>query len=474
MIQPVMESLETVHEAGLIHRDISPDNLMVDSKGGVKLLDFGAARDFLAEGERSMSVMLKPGYAPQEQYSSKGKQGPWTDIYGLCATIYRAITGEVPLEALDRMDEDEIKRPSELGIDMPQSLEDALMKGLAVRPKDRFQSIGELRAAMIVPEAECVDKDSNEAKADDNSVDNEDESVVENADQDGIDDSEDAKNTDVFIENNNDGNSIHEVAESNVVPEKKGNIKKCTRRKNVRLLALCCSCVVCIVVLAVVYSMRGLGDNSTGNNSGTNGKSQAESHTLPETEKDTVGVKEDDTLAVASEDELYESNVETGTEYSKQTALYNDEVVIWKDPNMERLMREGLGRPTGDITVGDLAEIQVIRIYGNYVRVFLNINNDISDIEYEGIEESECIQSVEDLRWCTNIIKLQIAFHDIQDISVLENLEGLTYLDLSYNSISDISALKNLVNLRDLNLRGNPITDTSMLDTEKIRRYTAP
>lgn len=148
MMRPVMESLGEVHKQGLIHRDISPDNLMVDDKGRVKLLDFGAARNFLSTEEKSLSVILKPGFTPEEQYRSRGQQGPWTDVYALCATIYCAVTGMVPLESLDRMNQDTLKPPSALGIAMKPYEEAALMKGLAIYQKDRFQSMEELQAAL--------------------------------------------------------------------------------------------------------------------------------------------------------------------------------------------------------------------------------------------------------------------------------------------------------------------------------------
>ena len=140
LMLPIMSSLENVHNAGIIHRDISPDNIMYMKNGTLKLMDFGSARYFV-NGEKEMSVMLKRGYAPEEQYRKKGVQGPWTDVYGLCATIYRCITGVVPEDALDRLAEDEIKKPSELGIEISQELEDALMMGLAVRKENRCQNM---------------------------------------------------------------------------------------------------------------------------------------------------------------------------------------------------------------------------------------------------------------------------------------------------------------------------------------------
>ncbi|MCD7765198.1 MAG: serine/threonine protein kinase [Lachnospiraceae bacterium] len=161
MMEPVMDSLEQVHQAGLIHRDISPDNLMVDDRGRVKLLDFGSARAFVADGQKSLSVMLKPGYTPEEQYRSRGSQGPWTDVYALCATIYRAITGRMPPESLERRGEgnDNLKRPSKMGVSIRPAQEEALLKGLAVYKEDRIQSIGELRAMLNIEELRPTDDD---------------------------------------------------------------------------------------------------------------------------------------------------------------------------------------------------------------------------------------------------------------------------------------------------------------------------
>ena len=147
LLMPVMNSLKKIHGQGMIHRDISPDNIMlVDGK--VKLLDFGAARNMSSAANKSLSVMLKPGYAPEEQYRTKGKQGPWTDIYALSATMYKCITGVTPDEAPDRYCCDELKVPSALGISIEPRIEAAIMKGLSVLGNDRYQTIEELINAL--------------------------------------------------------------------------------------------------------------------------------------------------------------------------------------------------------------------------------------------------------------------------------------------------------------------------------------
>jgi len=149
VMMPVMDALREVHEVGVMHRDISPDNIFIDSKGRVVLIDFGVARQEISDKSKSLSVILKAGYAPEEQYRSRGKQGPWTDIYAVGATLYRAITGKTPPEAMDRLDENDLKPPSELGCEIDPGLEKVLLKALAVKAADRFQTVDELQKEMV-------------------------------------------------------------------------------------------------------------------------------------------------------------------------------------------------------------------------------------------------------------------------------------------------------------------------------------
>ena len=147
ILQPIMEALVQIHAMNLLHRDISPDNIYITTKGESRLLDIGAARFALGDG-KSVSVILKHGYAPEEQYSSHGNQGPWTDVYAMGATLYRCITGQLPPDSLERIHGDTTKAPSELGVPIPPHVENAIMKALAVKTEDRFPSMEAFLSAL--------------------------------------------------------------------------------------------------------------------------------------------------------------------------------------------------------------------------------------------------------------------------------------------------------------------------------------
>ena len=114
----------------------------------MKLIDFGAARNALGQKSRNLSIILKEGYAPEEQYRASGIQGPWTDVYAMAATLYHAITGKIPQPALDRQAQDKLQWPSQLQIQIEPRTEAALMKALAIKASDRFQSMEDFKAAL--------------------------------------------------------------------------------------------------------------------------------------------------------------------------------------------------------------------------------------------------------------------------------------------------------------------------------------
>lgn len=145
-IAPLMGDVHRMHQRGIIHRDIAPDNIVLLPDGRMKLIDFGAARSFV--GDSSMTVVVKKGFAPVEQYVSKGSSA-CTDVYALAATIYYCITGKVPMEAAERQyNNTPLPLPSSLGAELTHQQEKALMHALEVQQKKRTQSVQELLEAI--------------------------------------------------------------------------------------------------------------------------------------------------------------------------------------------------------------------------------------------------------------------------------------------------------------------------------------
>lgn len=143
LMLPVITSLHQIHEAGITHRDIAPDNIFLTKEGGVKLIDFGAARYATTTHSRSLTVIIKPGYSPEEQYRSRGDQGPHTDVYAAAATLYKMITGSTPPDALERRayfenrKKDILKPITEFTKDITPNHETAILNALNVRIEDR-------------------------------------------------------------------------------------------------------------------------------------------------------------------------------------------------------------------------------------------------------------------------------------------------------------------------------------------------
>lgn len=144
IIVPVLRSLIKVHRAGIIHRDISPQNIIKTKEGKIVLIDFGAARQNSFSMSKSVSIILKQGYAPIEQYDNKLDQSSWTDVYAVAATMYYMLTGVTPDFANSRLLKDTLAPISELRDGLPPQLDDILKNALAVRPEDRTQTAQEL------------------------------------------------------------------------------------------------------------------------------------------------------------------------------------------------------------------------------------------------------------------------------------------------------------------------------------------
>ncbi len=145
----VCSALSTIHSENILHRDISPDNIMLCADN-VKLIDFGASRQVFPEGSQLLSVILKPGFAPIEQYQKKGNQGPWTDLYALGGTLYYALTGEIPDDPMTRFEDDSCFAVNMLGTGAEEyNMWEVLKKASALNIADRYANAEEMRKALM-------------------------------------------------------------------------------------------------------------------------------------------------------------------------------------------------------------------------------------------------------------------------------------------------------------------------------------
>ena len=141
----LIETLEAIHAKGLLHRDVKPSNVLVGPDGRVYLIDFGAARSWTADAQNAHTVVFTPGYAPPEQMAPLARRGPQTDVYGLCATLYAALTGRAPEDATARAGGQPLTPLASLRPDLDVGISEAIEKGLSMRASDRPATMGDLR-----------------------------------------------------------------------------------------------------------------------------------------------------------------------------------------------------------------------------------------------------------------------------------------------------------------------------------------
>lgn len=159
ILKPILEALDALYKMQILHRDISPDNIMIQKNGEAVLLDFGAARQVIGDMTQALTVILKPGYAPIEQYADdvSMKQGPWTDIYALSAVVYSAIVKKTPPTSVARMIKDPIEPlQGRVHVGFSSEFLSAIDRGLSVKPEDRPQSIEAFRELLQLDSSTSV------------------------------------------------------------------------------------------------------------------------------------------------------------------------------------------------------------------------------------------------------------------------------------------------------------------------------
>lgn len=514
LLMPVMESLKKVHTQGLIHRDISPDNIMLVD-GRVKLLDFGAARNVSATANKSLSVMLKPGYAPEEQYRSKGDQGPWTDVYALCATMYKCITGITPDDSTQRVFSDELKTPSALGISIDPVIEKALLKGLNVMQKDRYQNIDELINGFKGINT-VADDDSKTIYGGTHPVEDdkpteyrapgsEDKTVSGNRDvtapepkKEPVREPEKVERKEPQkVEKKDTPISNRPLSDTASIDATKK--PKRDKKKNKKLGMILMSAVLALVAIIAISTIFGALNSAT-----IGGDKVNKTDTRISLYDVTVTV--DDMKSIISMGKL-ENISFSNCVIDNSTIKYLSDISA---PVTQLVLRECSGFDDYS-SISDLKYLQSLYITGanltneqlssikfdnkeylNYVD--LSDNPELSDLsplsnlkllgqlvvdktavrDFSSLKDCEVLHNVSaqscgitDISTLTNkaISYLYLNNNEISDISSFANFEALQTLEISNNQIADISALADRKVLRTLHLNSNQISDISALSS---------
>lgn len=489
LLTPVMHSLTNVHKAGLVHRDISPGNIMITEKGQVKLLDFGAARDISKETDETATVITKKGFAPFEQYSRKGELGPWTDVYGLAATMYYCITGHIPNAAIERVISDDLESPSALGFKMKAYQEKALLRGLALFKNDRFQSVEELYHAFTT-------ESSDEVEIPDATV------IQTDAGAKKLERSVNVRSTD----RQQDETILHKeeaIEPKRVMPDKEQKGRKAKRKKKKKLLPVILGVLAGILAVGtavyIAYSMT-----STINIGGKSfkrkdsGISVSLAKVTPKQLRQIHKFKNlttlslyacyltnEDVAIIADELEMIRNDfdlhieLQNNKEITDITSLAKLENLAWlyidgtsvtdvsclaDAEKLNNLSVDNMKQPLHLDSLAALTQLKHLSVNGNGLNNLVFVQN-MSELSVLEASDNQ-ITDISALTGCKKISYLTLSNNQIGDISPLSDSDGsLENLYLSNNPVSDLEPLRGkLKNLRAFECNAANLTDISVLE----------
>lgn len=429
-MEPIVHSIETVHRAGLLYRDISPDNIMCLEDGSMRLIRTACPQE--GASAHAMTVMLKQGYAPIEQYSQLN-QGPWTDVYALCAVIYDCLTGQPPpLAVLRDGSKDPLQPPSQLGAALSPDQEYVLLKGLAVHPQKRWQSVTELWDALVSTQT-TVDLTDAEVER---SFPTARAAPPRNPAVQSIQSQQTAPPS-----GSSGGQPRRKEAPEplsyNAAPSPSvlRSPSKAKRGNGKWLVLLVILAVIAAVVAGAFFllSMRDTEPSAVGSSS----------------VEISSAVSVPSASGTASTSSPAPSAAPSASVTSSGSSSLEPEKADSKSIEMGEVPDEG-NALTQTQTVPD-----EVAIDGELISV------DVLELDLSDRQLTE--EDMENLSRLTSLQTLNLAHCKMSDLSPLRTLDSLTELNLSGNQIEDVSPLESLVNLQTLNLNGNQISDLSPL-----------
>jgi|GEM_PF-2657747 len=425
---PIMDSLKEIHKSGLVHRDISPDNIYITTSGQIKLIDFGAAKQISSNKSKSMSVILKQGYAPEEQYRSKGKQGAWTDVYAVSATIYRMITGEIPTEPMERSIGDDIQKPTAQGIRLPDRIEKTLFKGLAIKAENRYQSIAELQNGML-------------------------------------------GNTSLW----------------NMIKTKLFRRNKVVRLEKGKITRRLVNGVLVFAILSFGFVV--LRENNARALNNLNNKNNEETTVQEDLVivPDVRGFSEQDASYIFDELNIivksiydYNEDIEKGNVVS-QSYINNyvgknqlivltiskgsKEIITFEDPELEIAVRSAIDKFEEPVYLGDILDVEILEATDKGINSLIGLESFINLRELKLDKNS--INRIDSILALPNLEIVHLQENEITTVDLKYAFNKVVDLDLSKNKIKRVSFNSSLNMTKSVNLSGNDITDVSMVQSLK-------